>query len=59
MERSAEATVLLLQAFRTTIEHGAPPLVAVRPAVAASLAGVLGAVSLANGSARVPIRDVG
>jgi hypothetical protein len=59
VERSAEAIVLLLQPFRATIEHGAPPLVAVRPAVAASLVGVLGAVSLANGSARVPSPDVG
>ena len=58
VERAAEGTALVLEAFRATIESGAPPLVAVRPAVAASLVGVMGAVSLSNGSGPVPVPDV-
>ncbi len=37
------------------MERGEPPLVPVRPAVAASLVGVAGAESLANGSRPVPV----
>ncbi|WP_106401150.1 Gfo/Idh/MocA family protein [Actinocorallia populi] len=50
VERDAEGTVLLLQAFQATVERGEPPLIPVRPAVAASLVGVAGAESLENGS---------
>ncbi|MFI6506641.1 Gfo/Idh/MocA family protein [Streptosporangium sp. NPDC050855] len=57
VERAAEGTVLLLQAFRATVERGAPPLIPVRPAVAASLVGVAGAESLRNGSHPVPVPD--
>ncbi|MEV6000934.1 Gfo/Idh/MocA family oxidoreductase [Streptomyces griseomycini] len=53
--RGAEGTVRVLRAFRATMEHGEPPLVPVRPAVAASLVGVAGAESLANGSRPVPV----
>ncbi|MFH9730510.1 Gfo/Idh/MocA family protein [Streptomyces sp. NPDC017260] len=56
--RAAEGTVLLLRAFRATMEHGEPPLVPVRPAVAASLVGVAGAESLAHGSRPVPVPAV-
>lgn len=59
VERKAEGTVLVLQAFRATVERGAPPLVPVRSAVAASLVGVAGAESLADGSRPVPVPDVG
>jgi predicted dehydrogenase len=59
VERAAEGTVLVLGAFRDTIIDAAPPLVPVRPAVAASLVGVLGAQSLANGSCPVPVPQVG
>lgn len=58
VERPAEGTVLLLQAFRATVEQGAPPLVPVRAAVAASLVGVAGAESLRNGSRPMPVPDV-
>ncbi|MER5490109.1 Gfo/Idh/MocA family oxidoreductase [Streptomyces sp. NPDC002490] len=58
VERGAEGTVLLLRAFRETVEHGAPPPVPVREAVAASLVGVAGARSLAEGSRPVPVPDV-
>ncbi|WP_280234725.1 Gfo/Idh/MocA family protein [Nocardia cyriacigeorgica] len=54
----AEGTVAVLEGFRATIENGAPPLIPVRPAVAASLVGVAGAESLAQGSAPVPVPDV-
>ncbi|WP_436774073.1 Gfo/Idh/MocA family protein [Yinghuangia sp. YIM S09857] len=57
IERRAEGTVRLLQGFRATVEDGAPPLVPVRPAVAASLVGVAGAESLASGSGPVPVPD--
>ncbi|MFF7247027.1 Gfo/Idh/MocA family protein [Embleya sp. NPDC008237] len=55
VERAAEGTVLLLQGFRATVEQGAPPLIPVRPAVAASLVGVAGAQSLRTGSQPVPV----
>ncbi|TDQ54302.1 Gfo/Idh/MocA family protein [Actinorugispora endophytica] len=58
VERAAEGTVLVLRAFRATVEKGEPPLVPVRPAVAASLVGVAGAESLGNGSRPVPVPDV-
>jgi hypothetical protein len=58
VERAAEGTVLVLGAFRDSITGGAPPLVPVRPAVAASLVGVAGAQSLANGSRPVPVPQV-
>ncbi|MFC1263694.1 MULTISPECIES: Gfo/Idh/MocA family protein [Streptomyces] len=53
--RGAEGTVRILRAFRATMAHGEPPLVPVRPAVAASLVGVAGAESLANGSRPIPV----
>lgn len=53
--RGAEGTVRVLRAFRATMERGGSPLVPVRPAVAASLVGVAGAESLANGSRPVPV----
>ncbi|NUS72003.1 MAG: Gfo/Idh/MocA family oxidoreductase [Corynebacteriales bacterium] len=55
IDRKHEGTVLLLQAFRSTIVDGAPPLVNVRDAVAASLVGVLGGRSLELGSVPVAI----
>ncbi|MFF7626239.1 Gfo/Idh/MocA family protein [Streptomyces cyaneofuscatus] len=58
VERQAEGTVRVLQGFRATVEHGEPPLVPVRPAVAASLVGVAGAESLRNGSRPVRVPDV-
>ncbi|MFI1314825.1 Gfo/Idh/MocA family protein [Streptomyces albidoflavus] len=56
--RAVEGTVRVLRAFRATMERGEPPLVPVRPAVAASLVGVAGAESLANGSRPVPVPAV-
>jgi predicted dehydrogenase len=53
--RGNEGTVRLLRTFRATVERGEPPLVPVRPAVAASLVGVAGAQSLAEGSRPVPV----
>jgi predicted dehydrogenase len=58
VERSAEGTALLLQGFRATVEKGEPPLIPVRPAVAASLVGVAGAESLAAGSRPVTLPDL-
>jgi hypothetical protein len=58
VDRAAEGTVLVLAAFRDTINEGSPPLVPVRPAVAASLVGVAGAQSLADGSRPVPVPQV-
>ncbi|WP_171163710.1 Gfo/Idh/MocA family protein [Streptomyces sp. I05A-00742] len=58
VERQAEGTVRVLQGFRATVEHGEPPLVPVRPAVAASLVGVAGAESLKNGSRPVRVPDI-
>lgn len=50
-----QGTAAVLAAFRATIEQGAAPLVAVRPAVAASLVGVIGAQSLQRGSIPLPV----
>ncbi|GAA2253731.1 hypothetical protein GCM10010145_21970 [Streptomyces ruber] len=58
VDRRAEGTVRVLLAFRDTVERGRPPLVPVRPAVAASLVGVAGAESLGDGSRPVPVPDV-
>ncbi|MDT0265243.1 Gfo/Idh/MocA family oxidoreductase [Streptomyces sp. DSM 44915] len=58
VDRAREATVLLLQGWRATVTEGRPPLLPVRPAVAASLVGVVGARSLAEGSRPVPVPDV-
>lgn len=55
VERSAEGTVRILQAFRETVERKAPPLIGVRAAVAASLVGAAGAESLRKGSCPVPV----
>jgi predicted dehydrogenase len=53
--RSIEGTAMVLSAFRATMENGAPPLIPVRPAVAASLVGVAGAESLLAGAAPVAV----
>lgn len=58
VNRHHEGTVLMLQAFRATVVAGAPPMVPVRAAVAASLVGVAGAESLARGSQLVAVPDV-
>ncbi|MCP9943997.1 Gfo/Idh/MocA family oxidoreductase [Streptomyces somaliensis] len=58
VERRDEGTVRVLRAFRATVEEGRPPLVDVRAAVAASLVGVAGAESLANGSRPVTVPAV-
>ncbi|MGQ4269331.1 Gfo/Idh/MocA family protein [Nocardiopsis changdeensis] len=55
LARGEEGTVLILRGFRDTVEHGTPPPVGVREAVAASLVGVAGARSLAEGSRPVPV----
>lgn len=55
VERRAEGTVRLLTAFRETLVSGTSPLVPVRSAVMASLVGVAGARSLAEGSRPVPV----
>lgn len=55
IERGAEGTVRVLEAFRATIDEGAPPLVPVRPAVNASLVGVVASQSLADGGTPVPV----
>lgn len=57
IEPDAEGTVRILQAFRATIDEGAPPLVPVRPAVAASLVGVVAGRSLADGGTPVPVPE--
>lgn len=57
VERQAEGTVRVLQGFRATVERGRPPLIPVRPAVAASLVGTAGAESLKNGSRPVRVPD--
>ncbi|MDT0344483.1 Gfo/Idh/MocA family protein [Streptomyces litchfieldiae] len=57
VERQDEGTVRVLQGFEATVERGEPPLVPVRPAVAASLVGVAGAESLRNGSRPVRVPD--
>lgn len=58
VERHHEGTILMLRAFRDTVESGAEPMVSVRAAVAASLVGVAGAESLAGGSRPVPVPNV-
>lgn len=58
VEPKAEGTVRILEGFRACVEQGAPPLVPVGPAVAASLVGVAGARSLRNGSCPVPIPNL-
>ncbi|WP_433192895.1 Gfo/Idh/MocA family protein [Nocardia sp. CA-107356] len=58
IDRMAEGTVAVLEGFRATVERGIPPLIPVRPAVAASLVGVAGAESLAKGSGPVLVPDV-
>ncbi|MEU1955321.1 Gfo/Idh/MocA family protein [Nocardia rhamnosiphila] len=58
IDRMAEGTVAILEGFRATVEHGTPPLIPVRHAVAASLVGVAGAQSLAKGSGPVLVADV-
>lgn len=58
VDRMAEGTVVLLEGFRATMEHGAAPLIPVRSAVAASLVGVAGAHSLAEGGRPVRVPDV-
>lgn len=58
VDRMAEGTVVLLEGFRATMEHGAAPLIPVRSAVAASLVGVAGAHSLAEGGRPVRVSDV-
>lgn len=55
VERGQEGTVLVLRGLRDTVLHGTPPPVGVREAVAASLVGVAGARSLAEGSRPVPV----
>ncbi|MEV0687982.1 Gfo/Idh/MocA family oxidoreductase [Nocardia sp. NPDC050378] len=50
VEPKAEGTIRILEGFRACVERGAPPLVPVQPAVAASLVGVAGARSLREGS---------
>ncbi|GAA2098272.1 hypothetical protein GCM10009801_69230 [Streptomyces albiaxialis] len=51
-------TALIVEGFRRTVVEGAPPRVPVRAAVAASLVGVAGARSLAEGSVPVRMPDV-
>ena len=58
VDRMEEGTALIVEAFRRTVVEGAPPRVPVRPAVAASLVGVAGARSLAQGSVPVRMPDV-
>ncbi|MBF6413572.1 Gfo/Idh/MocA family protein [Nocardia cyriacigeorgica] len=58
VDRMAEGTVVVLEGFRATIEHGAVPLIPVRAAVAASLVGVTGAQSLGENGRPVPVPDV-
>lgn len=58
IDRMAEGTVAILEGFRATVDRGAPPLVPVRAAVAASLVGVAGAESLTKGSQPVSVPDV-
>ncbi|MFI5718066.1 Gfo/Idh/MocA family protein [Nocardia sp. NPDC051750] len=58
VEPKAVGTVRVLEGFRATVEYGEPPLIPVRPAVAASLVGILGAQSLRNNSHPTPIPDL-
>ena len=57
VEPKAEGTVRILEGLRACVEDGQPPLVPVRPAVAASLAGVAGARSLREHSRPVPLPE--
>lgn len=58
IEPKAEGTVRILQGFRASVEYGAPPLIPVRDAVAASLVGTVGARSLRENSRPVPMPDL-
>ncbi|MFD3426986.1 Gfo/Idh/MocA family protein [Nocardia fluminea] len=58
VEPKAQGTVRILEGFRACVVEGAPPLVPVGPAVAASLVGVAGARSLRNGSCPVPMPNL-
>ncbi|MFE9789681.1 Gfo/Idh/MocA family protein [Nocardia salmonicida] len=58
VEPKAEGTVRILQGFRACVEEGAPPLVPIGPAVAASLVGVAGARSLREGSRPVSMPNL-
>lgn len=58
VEPKAEGTVRILQGFRACVEEGAPPLVPIGPAVAASLVGVVGARSLREGSRPVSMPNL-
>ncbi|MEV4152390.1 Gfo/Idh/MocA family oxidoreductase [Nocardia salmonicida] len=58
VEPKAEGTVRILQGFRACVEEGAPPLVPIGPAVAASLVGVAGARSLRDGSRPVSMPNL-
>jgi predicted dehydrogenase len=55
--RMDQGTVRVLQAFRATIADGEPPLVDARSGIAASLVGVAGARSLAEGSRPIHVPD--
>lgn len=58
VSRMEEGTARVVEAFRRTVTEGAPPRVPVRTAVAASLVGVAGARSLAEGSVPVRMPDI-
>ena len=58
IDRGAEGTVRVLQAFRATLDDAAPPLVPVRAAVDASLVGVVAARSLAGGGVPVSVPQI-
>ncbi|MEU8896110.1 Gfo/Idh/MocA family oxidoreductase [Nocardia sp. NPDC048505] len=58
IDRMAEGTVVILQGFRSTVTQGSPPLIPVRPAVAAALVGIAGAESLSQGSNPITIPDI-
>ncbi|WP_083874552.1 Gfo/Idh/MocA family protein [Nocardia paucivorans] len=58
VEPRVEGTVRVLEGFRASVEHGEPPLVPVRAAVAASLVGVVGARSLRDNSRPIPMPDI-
>jgi hypothetical protein len=53
--RMDEGSARVVAAFRATIERGDPPLVPVVPAIEASLVGLAGAESLAQGSRPVAL----
>mgnify|MGYP000389094238 CR=1 FL=1 len=58
LDPGAEGTVRVLLAFRATLDEGAPPLVPVRPAVAASLVGVVASQSLNDGGRPVAVPEI-